>query len=249
MSWLHAVIDVPSEQRAAADAFWSSALGWPAGPAWPGHLELSSFEPPTGDAYVHRQVIVGQPRVHLDVEVVDTDAAVARAVELGAERVASYDEWRTLVSPGGLPFCLVEAADREPPDAVTWPDGHRARMVQVCIDSPRSVHDAEVAFWRAVLGGRFVVSGSSEFAGKWHDDAGSPLQLLFQRLDEEDGPVRAHLDHGADDVAAEVDRLVGLGAEAVGRGRGEWHVLRDPARLLFCVTGNSPEPTQHRELD
>ena len=87
----------------------------------------------------------------------------------------------------------------------------------------------------------------AEFAGKWHDDAGSPLQLLFQRLDEPDGEVRAHLDHGTDDVPREVGRLLGLGAEDVGRGRG-WHVLRDPNGLDFCVTGNSPEATRRRDI-
>jgi len=76
-------------------------------------------------------------------------------------------------------------------------------MVQVCIDAPRAAHDREVAFWRVLLAGRFVGSSAREFAGKWHDDAGSPLQLLFQRLDEPDGPVRAHLDHGTDDVPGE----------------------------------------------
>jgi len=83
---------------------------------------------------------------------------------------------------------------------VSRTDGHRSRLVQVCIDAPASVHDREVAFWRRLLAGRRVESTASEFSGTWHDDDGSPLQLLFQRLDEPDGPVRAHLDHGTDDL-------------------------------------------------
>jgi hypothetical protein len=43
------------------------------------------------------------------------------------------------------------------------------------------VHAAEVAFWRALLPGRWAASPAAEFAGKWHDDAGSPIQLLFQK--------------------------------------------------------------------
>jgi hypothetical protein len=109
------------------------------------------------------------------------------------------------------------------------------------------VHDREVAFWRALLDGRWVDSPAPEFAGKWHDDDGSPLQLLFQRLDEPTGGVRAHLDLGTDDVPAEVQRLLDLGADDVGPGRG-WHALRDPAGSAFCVTGNSPELTQRRDL-
>ena len=107
--------------------------------------------------------------------------------------------------------------------------------------------DAEVAFWQALLAERWVGSFAPEFVGKWHDDAGSPLQLLFQRLDDPDGLVRAHLDLGSDDVEAEVRRLLDLGAEDVGPGRG-WHTLRDPAGVAFCVTGNSPEQTPTRDL-
>ena len=138
-----------------------------------------------------------------------------------------------------------------PRGPVAWPDGHRTRLVQVCVDSPADVHDDEVAFWRSLLGGRWVPSPSAEFSGKWHDDEGGPLQLLFQRLDEPTGPVRAHLDLGSDDLPAEVRRLVDLGATDVGgeatEARG-WHVLRDPAGLPFCVTANSPDATRHRDL-
>ena len=52
--------------------------------------------------------------------------------------------------------------------------------------------------------------------------------------------VRAHIDLGADDIEAEAARLVGLGAERLGPGRG-WIVLRDPVGMVFCVTGNSPD--------
>ena len=90
-------------------------------------------------------------------------------------------------------------------------------------------------------------SPAAEFAGKWHDDEGSPLQLNFQQLDEADGQVRAHLDLGTDDIAAEARRLVGLGATDVGPGRG-WHTLRDPAGVLFCVTSNSPSHDAPRHL-
>ena len=247
MGWVHAVIDVPAPAHARAADFWSAALGWPSGESWEGHPELRSFEPPQGRPYLHLQEIGGDPRVHVDLETSAPEQLLSEALRHGAEILGRHNGWRTLCSPGGLPFCVLDSGDREPPGPVAWPDGHRSRMVQVCIDSPRAAHEREVDFWRSILRERWVGSSGSEFAGKWHDDAGSPLQLLFQRLDEPAGPVRAHLDHGADDVAAEVRRLVGLGAEDVRPGRG-WHVLRDPAGLLFCVTGNSPEQTPHRDL-
>jgi hypothetical protein len=203
---------------------------------------------PGGLPYVHLQEVEGPPRVHLDVESEDPDATVARALSLGAEPVRRTRDWQTLLSPGGLPFCVVEAQDGLAPAAVSWPGGHRARLVQVCIDAPAAAHEREFDFWRSLLSGRWVASSSSEFAGKWHDDAGSPLQLLFQRLEERDGPVRAHLDHGSDDLEREVRRVLGLGAQDVGIGNGGWHVLRDRAGLPFCVTANPPEQTTHRDL-
>ena len=248
MTWVHAVIDVPDHRHRSSAAFWAHLLGWPVGPPWAGHDELRSFEPARGTPYVHLQCVDAAPRVHLDLESTEPRMTVRRAVDLGARLVGEQDRWRTLVTPGGLPFCVLPAAEHDAPEPVTWPDGHRSRMVQVCIDSPRSVHDREVAFWRPMLGGRWVGSSAAEFAGKWHDDAGSPLQLLFQRLDEPDGPVRAHLDHGTDDLPAEVRRLRDLGATDVGPGRG-WHTLRDPSGLVFCVTENSPDTTSLRDLD
>ncbi len=199
------------------------------------------------DAYLHLQRIAGPARLHLDVESPDPAATEALARSLGAKLVAQHPEWTTLTSPGGLPFCVLQAVHHRAPEPASWSTGHRSRMVQLCIDSPTDRHEHEVPFWRGLLGGRWADSSSREFAGKWHDDAGSPVQLLFQRLEEPIGPVRAHLDIGSFDVAAEVQRLVDLGATAVGFGRG-WQTLRDPAGLLFCVTRNSHRQSSRRDL-
>ncbi len=248
MAWLHTVLDLPPERHGAGTRFWSAALGWPAGAPWPGHPELASLEPPDGSAYVHVQRAGTAPRIHLDVGSDDPSSTLAAAVAAGAERVGGAEQWTALRSPGGLPFCVLRVDPGAPPPPVTWPDGHRSRLVQVCLDLPGRRVEREVAFWREVLGGRFVASDAPEFVGKWHDDAGSPLQLLFQRLDEVDGRVRAHLDLGTDAPAAEVRRLLGLGATDVGPGRGGWHVLTDPVGMPFCVTANAPDTTRTRDL-
>ena len=242
MAWLHVVLDVPDHLHRPTAAFWSRALGWPSGEPWPGHPELRSFEPGDGAAYVHLQQVGGPAGVHLDVESDDPDDTISRAVALGGQVVAPSERWVSLLSPGGLAFCVLHAHAGRAPGPVVWPDGHRTRLVQVCIDSPAPRHDAEVAFWRHLLPGRWVDSPDEEFAGKWHDDdSGSPVQLLFQRLGESDGPVRAHLDLGTDGQPEEVRRLIALGAKDFGPGHGGWHVLQDPAGLDFCVTGNSPD--------
>ena len=92
-------------------------------------------------------------------------------------------------------------------------------------DGAAYVHAAEESFWRSLLGERWTPSDSPELAGKWHDDAGSPLQVLLQRLDEPRGVIRAHLDLGTDDLPAEVRRLRALGAGDACPGRG-WHAAR-----------------------
>ena len=66
------------------------------------------------------------------------------------------------------------------------------------------------------------------------------MAFLLQRLGPgADGPVRAHLDLGTDDRAAEVERVRVAGAELVDDTR-RWAVLRDPAGLPFCVTPRPP---------
>lgn len=122
-----------------------------------------------------------------------------------------------------------ELASFEPPEGSSYVHLQR-------IEGPPRVH------LDLVVGG-----AAAEFAGKWHRD-GSPVQLLFQRLDEPGVVVRAHLDLGTDDVTAEVRRLLDEGAVDLGPGRG-WHVLRDAAGLPFCVTGNSPAGVHGRDLD
>lgn len=240
---MHAVVDVPAHLEAAAADFWTAALGWPLGEPWDQHPELRSFEPPDGQPYVHLQQIVGEPRVHLDLDAADQEAGVADAVAAGAHLVSRSDRWVTLRSPGGLPFCVVGAQERAVPGPLSWGDGHHSRLVQVCVDAPADRVDREVEFWRNLLPGGWSGSAAPEFAGRWHGGPGSPLQLLFQRLGETWGEVRAHLDLGTDDRAAEVHRLRALGAHDLATVGPGWRVLADPAGLPFCVTDNSPGTT------
>ena len=65
------------------------------------------------------------------------------------------------------------------------------------------------------------------------------MRLLLQRLESEDGPVRAHFDLSSADRVAEVVRHRSLDAELVN-DTGNWTVLRDPAGLEYCVTDRDP---------
>jgi hypothetical protein len=240
--WVHAVLDLPAS-AGGAEAFWADALGWPLGTPWPDHPELGSFTPPRGDAYVHRQTVDAAPGVHLDLEVADVSRETQRLVALGATPVRRTADRQTLRSPGGLPFCLLQQREHGGrPGPVTGPAGVRRRLVQVCLDIPSRHLDAEPDFWRAVLPWREVVIIEPEFLGRLVPPAGAPLQVLLQRLGDDDrGTVtRAHLDLGSEDITADAKLLVDRGAQHLHNGSG-FVTLRDPAGLAFCVSANSPD--------
>ena len=240
VGWLHVIIDVAPESAQSSAAFWSEALGWSIGEPFSAHPEFRSFVPPEGAPYVHQQIGDHGPRIHLDAEVTDLAAATERSIGLGASAGLLNADVQVMASPGGMPFCLLHPQRSVRPGPRTWPQGHRTRPVQVCIDMPPQHADAEVAFWREVTAWRWVPSDSPEFVGKVYPDPASPVQLLLQRLESDEPATRAHLDLGTDDIETEVERLVSLGATRGETGRG-WVVLTDPTGLVFCVTGNSPE--------
>ena len=66
-----------------------------------------------------------------------------------------------------------------------------------------------------------------------------PLQLLLQRLGDDEGEVRAHLDLATTDRAAETERHLALGA-GLRRVADGWTVLVDPAGSAYCVTDRAP---------
>ena len=113
---------------------------------------------------------------------------------------------------------------------------HHSRVAKVIIDVPGDAHDREVAFWQGAVGQELT---QVQRFPEYHLGAlpGQDFHFLVQRLI--DGVARVHLDVHTDDVAAEVSRLEGLGAERV-RAVHSWWVMRDPAGLLFCVLPQRP---------
>lgn len=239
--WIHAFVDLPAPMLAAGLRFWAAVTGWPPAQPWRGHPEFHSVVPPDGDAYLHVQRIDGPPRVHLDLVVgagVSVDDETVRHVELGAVAVDRHRWWQVMTSPGGLTYCLVAERRRVGPGPVTWPDGHRSRVAQVCIDIPATRFETELGFWRGATGWPDEAARFPGFA-RLRPPPTAPMAFLLQRLDEERGAVRMHLDLGTDDVPAEVERVVAAGAEIVDDAR-PWVVLRDPAGLPVCVTPRPP---------
>lgn len=106
------------------------------------------------------------------------------------------------------------------------------------------VHDMEraEAFWTQALGYKRAMGEE----GLWCalvDPAGDGLPVGLQVRDDPKGPDdvnRMHMDLMADDVEAEVERLLDLGATRVEDWpyppEATFVVLRDPSGNEFCVT-------------
>ena len=94
-------------------------------------------------------------------------------------------------------------------------------------------------FWAAALG--YVRHGTQGPYRSIVDPGHEHPEQVFQHVPEPKvGKARIHLDVYVDDIAAEVDRLSGLGATALEDGwfeeEGErWFVMRDPEGNEFCV--------------
>ncbi|KRF13807.1 hypothetical protein ASG90_13320 [Nocardioides sp. Soil797] len=237
--WISAFIDLPTTSFTPAVSFWREVTGCALSPLRGDDRQFGTLLPPDGDDYLRvQQIRDGAPGIHLDLHVTDPRASAARALALGAEEVADRGHL-VMRSPGGFVFCLVTHAAHRRPKPATWPDGTTSQVDQVCLDIPSGSYEAECAFWEAVTGWELLGPPTgSEFASL-RRPADIPLRLLLQRLGEESGPVRGHLDLAADDRPAEVMRHAALGAVLLHEFP-EWTVLRDPAGSAYCITDRRP---------
>jgi len=118
------------------------------------------------------------------------------------------------------------------------------RQTEVVIDC--ADHDRVIEFWAEALGGWERRDVNEQFvalvppAGQPTGDGPRPLPLLFQKVPEAKiAKNRVHLDFASEDMAAEIGRLVGLGASVIAEhslGDFRWTVLADPEGNEFCVS-------------
>jgi hypothetical protein len=235
--WLTLFFDTPRAKAHEAETFWLRVT----------HSELSArrgvfatLVPESGDAYLRVQKIdSGHAGCHLDVHVDDVQQEAERAVRLGAEAVENRETLVRLRSPGGLNTCIVRHDGEStvaPP--VDWPGGQRSIVDQICIDAPTSTFENEIRFWAAFTGWERRPGSLPEFEHLARQPE-LPLRMLFQRLGDPTGPVRAHADLACDGIPAEAERHAELGAVLV-RKTDQWAVLRDPADRDYCITGRIP---------
>lgn len=230
-TWLTAFLDLPAAQFERGVTFWLAVTGTTLSPVRGEGGEFATLVPADGDAFLRVQRLGDGPaRVHLDVHRAGQEFAIRR-------------------SSGGFVFCEVAEGESVRPRPVAWPGspagapgdqvaGHTSLVDQVCLDIPAGRFDEECAFWAGQTGWELRDGSRPEFRVLVRP-AGMPLRILLQRVDDPDGPVRAHFDMATTDRDAEVRRHIGLGAALVGNGP-RWTVLRDPAGLPYCVTDRDP---------
>lgn len=243
ITWATAFLDSTAADWDRTLAFWQAVTATTLSPFRGPDDEFVTLVPADGDGFLRAQRVRSGPGgTHLDLHVLDVRAAADDAVRLGAREVATSDVV-VLASPGGLPFCFVDAYPARRPAAPAWPHPgggtHASLADQLAIDVPAEHWDAERRFWVALTGWPEQPTAPGAALVPLRRPDGLPLRLLLQRLDEPEGAVRAHLDLACDDRAAETDRHLALGArvEAV---RERWTVLVDPAGRRYCLTDRVP---------
>ena len=120
---------------------------------------------------------------------------------------------------------------------------HRSRLSTLLIDAPADRATASAAFWSTALG---VPVSSPPDEPQFHtlEDCVPDLVVAVQSV--QDTP-RYHVDIETDDVAAEVGRLVGLGAVEVSSWQG-CHTLEVPGGHLLCVIPVHSDPATFARL-
>jgi predicted enzyme related to lactoylglutathione lyase len=118
---------------------------------------------------------------------------------------------------------------------------HRSRLTATYLDVPRADYARTVEFWGAALDR----PGEPEEGDADYTLFGEPtpgFSLMVQAVGD-DVP-RIHLDIETDDMTAEVERLIALGATVVEEIE-TWVVMRDPAGVVFCVVDVQSRETFH----
>jgi hypothetical protein len=234
-------VNFKARDDSALGRFWAEALGWGVSSEGPGvtNVEPAGFVWPDAAAVCIDVVTVPDPaavqyRAHLDLAT--SSAAhqaklVAHLLALGATPadVGQGDvPWTALADPEGNLFRVLE------PRTVHRDTGPIAAVVVNCAD-PRAM----ARFWSEATDWTLHEVADGHALLRSSKGVGPYLELLrTPALKTECG--RVHLDvkpYAGDDQAAEVARLLALGATEADVGQGDvpWACLADPEGNEFCV--------------
>ena len=219
--------------------WWSEALGWPVTLEEDDEVVVE----PLGDledqvpALVFVRVDdpkVVKNRVHLDLATSDDEdqaAIVARLLAAGATRAdvgqTGDESWEVLADPDGNEFCVLEGH---------YETGNPVAAIALDVVDARRMAE----YWKAATGW-VEVEDDPEGISLANPNGHRPNLDLLKVPEPKSAKDRIHLDVAppADaDQAAEVERLLGLGATRADVGQtGEetWVVLADPEGNETCV--------------
>jgi predicted enzyme related to lactoylglutathione lyase len=188
--------------------------------------------------------------IHVDVNVPDRDAELARILELGGRlvetkthRMGDFETtWTVMRDPEGNGFCIETLADA--------PTDRQIQNVTFACAEPRELG----RFWANALGWpdedldhdflqKFRDAGVDERqVTSFHlvrpPDGGRPRFLFLRREKSRPESHSVHLDFHTDDREAEIERLTSAGASVVETKVGTnitFTVMRDPEGNPFCV--------------
>jgi catechol-2,3-dioxygenase len=169
-------------------------------------------------------------QAHLDLRMPDIEAGAARAVELGATRLATNDTWITLADPAGHPF-----------DLCLKPEDPNTTLMAIMLDCPDAA--ALSRFYAELLGKPITYEG--EGVAMIGEDGAQPL--MFQQVagytapawPDPAHPQQVHLDIAVDDIDQAEKGVLALGALSLDYQGEHWRVYADPAGKPFCLLWNA----------
>jgi predicted enzyme related to lactoylglutathione lyase len=188
--------------------------------------------------------------IHVDVNVPDREAELARVLELGGRLVETKshsvgdleETWTVMRDPEGNGFCV-----QSPPNAL--PRRYIGNVTFSCAE-PRELG----RFWANALGWPDEEIGESflqqlrdagvderELTGFYATrppDRGRPRFLFQRREKSRPASYPIHLDFATEDREAEIERLTAAGASVVETKVGTnitFTIMRDPDGNPFCV--------------
>ena len=122
---------------------------------------------------------------------------------------------------------------------------HRSRLAAFVIDCKDGNLDEATRFWAEALGRKVVPETLEDPRYRGLSGRDEEPMLLVQQVDHDS---RIHLDIEADDLDAEVARLVKLGAKKVGFVK-RWWVMEAPTGQRFCVVKPQRGPLEGKGND
>jgi len=238
--WAWIVLDTVDGDAEVAEAFWSDVTRAVGTRRSGSREEFAALEPERGDAWVllQRETEPSGHGAHLDLVVAGSVAdAAADAERLGARMLSRSDDLVVLASPAGAAFCLLPLSEGDETSEQVR-EGQPDLLDQVCLDIPAGEYAREVDFWESLTGWPKRPGSLPEFVSLTRPD-GIPVRLLLQRLGEEAGTARAHVDFACHDRDASRTTHVAAGASVVSE-HDFWTVMRDPVGRVYCLTHRKP---------